>query len=149
MKRIEISENGIDLVIDIEDGMARVRHFSAQIFDERYPLSKTPGLPFAGFRDELDRTGRLITLLCKNPETGEDIITRYRFFNGICAAEVRQRVLAAGYDAAKLDTCTDYAQLAQAVAQSDVPVFLLPSYTGMMEFRPYLARRTGGAEFWE
>ncbi len=69
--------------------------------------------------------------------------------SGICAAEVRQRVLAAGYDAAKLDTCTDYAQLAQAVAQSDVPVFLLPSYTGMMEFRPYLTKRTGGKEFWE
>lgn len=88
MKRIEISENGINLVIDIEDGMARVRHFSAQIFDERYPLSKTPGLPFAGFCDELDRTGRLVTLLCRSAETGADIITRYRFFNGICAAVV-------------------------------------------------------------
>ena len=69
--------------------------------------------------------------------------------SGICAAEVRQRVLAAGYDEAKLDTCTDYAQLAQAVAQSDVPVFLLPSYTGMMEFRPYLTKLTGGKDFWE
>ena len=88
MKRIEISENGINLVIDIDGGMARERHFSAQIFDERESVGRVRGLPFVGFRDELDRTGRLITLLCKNPETGGEMSTRYRFFNGICAAEV-------------------------------------------------------------
>ncbi len=66
---------------------------------------------------------------------------------GLCAADVKAHILAAGYDA-KLDTQADYAALAEAVEQSDVPVFLLPSYTGMMEFRPYLAKRTGSAEFW-
>ena len=68
---------------------------------------------------------------------------------GLCAADVKAHILNAGYDAAKLDVQTDYAALAEAVAQSDVPVFLLPSYTGMMEFRPYLAKMTGSAEFWE
>lgn len=66
---------------------------------------------------------------------------------GLCAADVKAHILAAGYDA-KLDTQADYAALAEAVERSDVPVFLLPSYTGMMEFRPYLAKRTGSAEFW-
>ena len=66
---------------------------------------------------------------------------------GLCAADVKAHILAAGYDA-KLDTQADYAALAEAVEKSDVPVFLLPSYTGMMEFRPYLAKRTGSAEFW-
>ncbi len=70
-------------------------------------------------------------------------------FSGICAAEVRARVLAAGVDEALLDTQTDYAALAEEVCASEVPVFLLPSYTGMMEFRPWLVKRTGGAEFWE
>lgn len=68
---------------------------------------------------------------------------------GVCAGEVKERLLAAGYDPAKLTVETDYARLAEQVAGSDVPVFILPSYTGMMEFRPYLARLTGGAEFWE
>ena len=68
---------------------------------------------------------------------------------GLCAADVKAHILNAGYDAAKLDVQTDYAALAEAVAGSDVPVFLLPSYTGMMEFRPYLAKMTGSAEFWE
>ena len=70
-------------------------------------------------------------------------------FSGICAGEVRARVLAAGVDERLTDTQTDYAALAEAVCASEVPVFLLPSYTGMMEFRPYLVKRTGGAEFWE
>ena len=68
---------------------------------------------------------------------------------GICADEVFARVLAAGLDTAKLDVETDYEALAGLVAGSDAPVFLLPSYTGMMEFRPYLVKRTGGKEFWE
>ena len=68
---------------------------------------------------------------------------------GLCAEEVKGHILAAGYDEAKLAVETDYDALAALVADSDVPVFLLPSYTGMMEFRPYLAKRTGSAEFWE
>ena len=69
--------------------------------------------------------------------------------SGICAAEVREKLLEKGVDGNMIDVQTDYAALAEAVAASDVPVFLLPSYTGMMEFRPYLAKRTGGKDFWE
>ncbi len=69
--------------------------------------------------------------------------------SGICAAEVRSRLLAAGVPEDMLTTQTDYTALADAVCASDVPVFLLPSYTGMMEFRPFLAKKTGGKEFWE
>ena len=68
---------------------------------------------------------------------------------GICADTVYARLLDAGVDAALLEKQTDYAALAEAVCRSDAPVFLLPSYTGMMEFRPYLVKKTGGREFWE
>ena len=68
---------------------------------------------------------------------------------GLCAADVRAHILAAGYDEERVETLTDYEALAAAVEASEVPVFILPSYTGMMEFRPYLAKRTGSAEFWE
>ena len=69
--------------------------------------------------------------------------------SGICAGQVRDRLLKAGYPEEKLQTQTDYAALAEAVCASDAPVFILPSYTGMMEFRPYLVKKTGGKEFWE
>lgn len=68
---------------------------------------------------------------------------------GICAQQVRARLARSGVADALVDVQTDYGALADAVCASDVPVFLLPSYTGMMEFRPYLAKRTGGADFWE
>ncbi len=69
--------------------------------------------------------------------------------SGLCAQQVRERLLQAGVAEALLDMQPDYAALADAVCASDVPVFILPSYTGMMEFRPFLAKRTGGKEFWE
>ena len=57
--------------------------------------------------------------------------------------------MAKGVPEAMISTPTDYEALAAEICASDVPVFILPSYTGMMEFRPYLARRTGGKDFWE
>ena len=69
--------------------------------------------------------------------------------SGICALLVREQLLAKGVPEAMISTQTDYEALAAEICASDVPVFILPSYTGMMEFRPYLARRTGGKDFWE
>ena len=68
---------------------------------------------------------------------------------GICADEVYARIGRAGVDPALVEKQTDYEALAALAAESDVPVFFLPSYTGMMEFRPYLTKRTGGKDFWE
>ena len=69
--------------------------------------------------------------------------------SGLCAETVRERLLSAGVAEDKLTMQPDEAALAEDVCASDVPVFILPSYTGMMEFRPYLIRGRGGQEFWE
>jgi len=69
--------------------------------------------------------------------------------SGICAEEMHARLLKAGVPESLIGMQTDYSALLEAVRQSEEPVFLLPSYTGMMEFRPYLSRRTGSGEFWE
>lgn len=69
--------------------------------------------------------------------------------SGLCAGEMEVRLLQAGLPEDKLSRQPDYAALAQALAAAEVPCFILPSYTGMMEFRPYLIKRTGGKEFWE
>ena len=68
---------------------------------------------------------------------------------GICAELVRERLLQDGVGAEKIAVQTDYDALCRGVCESEVPTFILPSYTGMMEFRPYLAKKTGGGEFWE
>lgn len=69
--------------------------------------------------------------------------------SGLCAAQMEARLLQAGLSPDKLSRQPDYAALAEEIAGAEEPCFLLPSYTGMMEFRPYLIKRTGGREFWE
>lgn len=79
---------------------------------------------------------------------GLDTVTHITL-SGLCAAQMEARLLQAGVSADKLSRQPDYEALAEEVAGAAEPVFLLPSYTGMMEFRPYLIKRTGGKEFWE
>lgn len=69
--------------------------------------------------------------------------------SGLCAQTVRERLLRAGVAEHLLALQPDYAALTEEIAASAEPVFILPSYTGMMEFRPQLVKRCGGKEFWE
>ena len=69
--------------------------------------------------------------------------------SGMCAETVRERLLRAGLGAERILMQADYAALVDEIAASQEPTFILPSYTGMMEFRPWLIRRCGGAQFWE
>lgn len=69
--------------------------------------------------------------------------------SGICAEQMLSRLRAAGVPEEKLRLRTDLGEVAETVAAAQRPVFILPSYTGMMELRPLLLRRCGGREFWE
>ena len=69
--------------------------------------------------------------------------------SGLCAEAVRERLLRAGVPEEKLSVQPDYAALTEEISAASEPVFILPSYTGMMEFRPYLVKKCGGKEFWE
>lgn len=69
--------------------------------------------------------------------------------SGLCAETVWERLLRAGVNEDKLIMQPDYDALTDGIAAADEPVFILPSYTGMMEFRPYLVKKCGGKEFWE
>ena len=69
--------------------------------------------------------------------------------SGLCADQMRDRLLRAGVPEDKISMQPDYTLLTEEIAASEEPVFILPSYTGMMEFRPYLVKKCGGSEFWE
>ena len=69
--------------------------------------------------------------------------------SGLCAETVRERLLRAGVAAEKITMQPDYAALTEEISAAEAPVFILPSYTGMMEFRPFLVKKCGGKEFWE
>ena len=69
--------------------------------------------------------------------------------SGTCAEQMTARLRAAGVAEDKLHLQPDLAAVAETVSAAERPVFILPSYTGMMELRPLLLRRCGGKEFWE
>jgi len=69
--------------------------------------------------------------------------------SGLCAGTVRERLAHAGIPEEKITVQPDYDALTAEIAASAEPVFILPSYTGMMEYRPYLVKQCGGKDFWE
>jgi len=69
--------------------------------------------------------------------------------SGDRAEDLRVRLKYAGVPEAKTGLETDYEKLTDWMEKQETPVFIMPTYTAMLELREHLIRRTGGAEFWE
>ena len=68
---------------------------------------------------------------------------------GTRAWDMYLRLKYAGVPTEKLRVERDSEALIDQLAQSEVPVFIMPTYTALLEFRPHLIRRCGGQDFWE
>ena len=69
--------------------------------------------------------------------------------SGDRAADMRIRIKYAGIDDAAIETQTDYAKLVEWIAGQELPVYIMPTYTAMLELREAVIRHCGGSEFWE
>ena len=69
--------------------------------------------------------------------------------SGDRAADMGVRVKYAGVPAGKISEQRDYDALVRELAGEERPVFLMPTYTAMLELRQAVIRRVGGSEFWE
>lgn len=69
--------------------------------------------------------------------------------SGDRAADMLVRMKYAGVPEEKLSMETDYEKLLDELARRQEPVFIMPTYTAMLELREHLIKRCGGAEFWE
>lgn len=65
------------------------------------------------------------------------------------AEDMRVRVKYAGIDDGFIETQRDYAALVEQIGSQELPVFIMPTYTAMLELREHVIRRCGGSEFWE
>ena len=52
-------------------------------------------------------------------------------------------------DEAKIQVFYDYGPLIDAMCTSEYPVFIMPTYTSMLDLRGRLQKQLGGKEFWE
>ena len=74
---------------------------------------------------------------------------RQVFVSGPRADELRLRLKYAGVDEANIQVFYDYDPLIDAMCASEYPVFIMPTYTSMLDLRGRLQKQLGGKEFWE
>lgn len=65
------------------------------------------------------------------------------------ASDLKVRIKYAGIDEKFIEVERDYEKLVTAVEGMDVPVFMMPTYTAMLELREVVIKHCGGADFWE
>jgi len=70
------------------------------------------------------------------------------FVSGLRMEEMYARLIEAGISDSLITRQKDCAQLIRELNRSDDPVFIMPTYTGMMETRNEIIRQCGGSDFW-
>jgi len=69
--------------------------------------------------------------------------------SGDRAGDMRVRIKYAGIPDALIQEERDYEKLVRRLAAQEKPVYIMPTYTAMLELRQVIVRHCGGAEFWE
>ena len=55
----------------------------------------------------------------------------------------------AGIDPSKIKVQKDYGKLVDAISGQDRAVYIMPTYTAMMDLRALISKRFGYKNFWE
>ena len=69
--------------------------------------------------------------------------------SGDRAPDMAVRIKYAGIALEHIEIERDYEKLVSGLEKQSLPVFIMPTYTAMLELREVLIKHCGGAEFWE
>ena len=69
--------------------------------------------------------------------------------SGIRWADMALRLKYAGISEDKIVCTPDYAALTADMAKAEKSIYIIPTYSAMLELRSHIVRLTGGTEFWE
>ena len=69
--------------------------------------------------------------------------------SGVRAEDMAVRFKYAGVPVEKIQVIKDYPALVQACVRQDKPVFIMPTYTAMLELRTVISKNYGFKAFWE
>lgn len=69
--------------------------------------------------------------------------------SGLRAEDMAQRMKHAGIPEEKLQIIPEYDALVKAMTTQDKPVFVMPSYTAMLELRDHISTKFGYKQFWK
>ena len=71
------------------------------------------------------------------------------YVSGDRAADMHLRIKYSGFPTEYIHEEKSYENLVQNLASSGEQIFIIPTYTAMLDLRKVLIRRCGGADFWE
>lgn len=71
------------------------------------------------------------------------------YVSGICAADMRERLLKARIPEDIITVEKKCKILVEMLRVCEEPIFILPTYTGMMAIRGEIIRQCGGSDFWD
>ena len=69
--------------------------------------------------------------------------------SGDRAEDMAVRIKYAGVAGDHISTERDYERLVQWISQQDKPVFIMPTYTAMLDLRTTISKNYGFKAFWE
>ena len=69
--------------------------------------------------------------------------------SGDRAGDMRVRIKYAGIPDEHISMQRNYEELVRWIEKQELPVFIMPTYTAMLELRQVVIKHCGGADFWE
>lgn len=160
-------ETAVNAVGAFECGFGRMEKFDLGGRPARMILVKNPAGCNQTLNYLLDQEGELLFAVCLNDKIadGTDVSWVWdvdfeslcsmggRLTNvlvsGIRADEMALRLKYAGLPEEKLHVIKDYRALLDAMLSQDKPVFIMPTYTAMLDLRAEICAKYGYKDFWE
>ena len=160
-------QTAVEALASFHCGFGRMEQFALGRAGTRMMLVKNP----AGCNQVIeflqDITDRFVLVICLNDRgaDGTDISWIWDAdFEGLArmagrieklvvsgdrAGDMRVRIKYAGIADEHIRVERDYEKLVEWLAGQERPVYIMPTYTAMLELRQTIVRRCGGTDFWE
>ena len=161
------AETAIPALSDFEVGFGRMEEFELNGVSTRMILIKNPAgcNQVLNFLSNLSEPSVFVVGLNDNFADGTDIswiwdvdfetlpriedkITKV-YVTGIRAYDMATRLKYAGIKPEVMEVETDYDKLLDDITSQDLPVYIMPTYTCMMDFRAIVSKKYGLKNFWE
>ena len=161
------AKTSIDALSTFECGFGRMEKFMLDDTETRMILIKNPAgcNQVLNFLSNINEKTLFVVCLNDNYADGTDIswiwdvdfesLQRIEdnltgvLVSGIRADEMAMRFKYAGIPEEKIKVIKDYEKLIDEFTSQDAPVYIMPTYTAMMDLRAIVSKRFGYKNFWE
>lgn len=160
-------ETAISALSTFECGFGRMEKFMLEDTETRMILIKNPAgcNQVLNFLSNINEKTLFVVCLNDNYADGRDISWIWDvdfeslqnieenltgvLVSGIRADEMAMRFKYAGIPEEKIKVIKDYEKLIEEFTSQDAPVYIMPTYTAMMDLRAIVSKKFGYKNFWE